>query len=277
MSDIPSRRLGPWVELANPEGPAPLVVLCDHAGRELPDEVRGLGVRDVNLARHIGWDIGAADLSRCLAVRLEAPALLDHASRLLIDPNRRPWTPTSILEVSDGCVVPGNQGLGAAAAAARVRAFFLPYHRAVARLLGRFARRKIVPAIVAIHSFTPRFNGVERPWHIGVLWREDRRLAAPVLEALRARGDLVVGENQPYSGLAEFGYTIEFHAQRAGLPHVMFEIRQNEIETPERAWHYAEIIAAALAPALADPSLHVRQPPATQARWRRYGFAAMEA
>jgi predicted N-formylglutamate amidohydrolase len=236
----------------------PVLLLCDHAGREVPGGRDRLGISEATLARHIGWDIGAADLTRALARRLGASAVLDHCSRLVVDPNRRPGGPTSVPAVSDDCVVPGNQDLDAAELAERVRRHFLPYHRAVARRIGAFRRRGQVPAVISVHSFTPRMNGEDRPWQVGVLWRHDRRLAAPVLERLRARGDLVVGDNQPYSGLGEFGFTVEFHAQRTRLPHVMFEVRQDEIDTPDKAERWADILADALSEPLARPDLYTR-------------------
>jgi predicted N-formylglutamate amidohydrolase len=193
---------------------------------------------------------------RRLAALLDAPAILNHISRLVIDANRRPGIPSSIPEISDGCVVPGNQGLDVAAIVERVLRYFLPYHRAVARRIGRFRRAGVVPAVIAVHSFTPRMNGEDRPWQIGVLWRGDQRLSRPVLDALQARGDLVVGENQPYSGLRDFGFTIQFHAQRPRLPHVMLEIRQDEIDTPNKAEHFAAVLHEALCRPLADPALY---------------------
>ena len=244
------------VEVHHASGRAPVLLLCDHAGRVVPPELAGLGVGAEALARHIGWDIGAADVTRELAQRLDAPAILNHVSRLVIDPNRRPGSETSIPEISDGCVVPGNQGLDRTAVVERVLRYFLPYHRTIARHIAAFRRRGEVPAVIAVHSFTPRLNGEDRPWQVGVLWRGDTRLAAPVLAALRARGDLVVGDNQPYSGLREFGFTVQFHAQRPRLPHVMFELRQDEIATGPDALRYAEILHEVLAPALATPGLH---------------------
>ncbi|MFO1047221.1 MAG: N-formylglutamate amidohydrolase [Geminicoccaceae bacterium] len=244
------------LELCNAAGRAPVLLLCDHAGRHVPRELYQLGLSDEALARHIGWDIGAAELTRELARLLDAPALLNHLSRLVVDPNRRPGTPTSMPEISDGCVVPGNQGLSLDAQVDRVIRWFLPYHRAVARRIAAFRRAGIVPAVIAIHSFTPRMNGEDRPWQVGVLWRGDRRLSAPVLAALEARGDLLVGDNQPYSGLREFGFTVQFHAQRTRLPHIMYEIRQDEIATSEGAIRYAHIVHESLREALRDPELH---------------------
>ena len=244
------------VEHFHSAGRAPVLLLCDHAGRQVPAELGQLGVDDASLARHIGWDIGAADLTRRLALLLDAPAILNHMSRLVIDPNRRPGTPTSIPEISDGCVVPGNQRLDLPTMVDRVIRYFLPYHRAVARRIGLFRRQGVVPAVIAVHSFTPVMNGENRPWQIGILWRGDQRLSGPVLQALGTRGDLVVGDNQPYSGLLDFGFTVQFHAQRPRLPHIMLEIRQDEIETQERAWRYADIVYETLRAPLADAGLY---------------------
>lgn len=246
-------RLAPFVELVHPTGRADLLLLADHAGNRVPEELADLGLPADQLARHIGFDIGIAPLARRLAVLLDAPALLNHCSRLVIDPNRRPGEPSSIPEESDGTPVPGNRDLAPAARAERVRRFFLPWHRAIARHLARCRRAGITPVLLALHSFTPRLSGgPPRPWQVGVLWRDDDRLAAPMLAALRARGDLVVGDNEPYSGFDAFGYTIEFHAQRTRLPHLMLEIRQDEIASAPRAEAWAERLAEHLRPLLAD-------------------------
>lgn len=258
----------PLVEHFNPQGQAPVLLLCDHAGKVVPEGLGFLGITEEELSRHIGWDIGAAEVTYELARLLDAPAILDHASRLLIDPNRRPYTPSSIPEVVDGTGVPGNRHLPLPEIHRRIRTYWLPYHRAVAGAIGALRRRGSVPAIVSVHSFTPRMNGSFRPWQIGVLWRGDRRLAGPVLEALKKRGDLVVGDNEPYSGLDAFGHTIEFHAQRPRLPHVMLELRQSEIASTEGARRFARIVAEALREPLADPQLYRLYPGDNLARLR---------
>ena len=233
-----------------------VILLCDHAGCRVPGEYADLGLHRDQLERHIGWDIGAADVTRALARSLGATAILDHVSRLVVDPNRRPFTPSSIPPVSDGCVVPGNENLDRAQALDRVRRWFLPYHRTVARVIARHRRRGAVPAIVAVHSFTPHMNRQDRPWQVGVLWRGDRRLSAPVLEALQRRDGLMVGDNQPYSGLREFGFTVTFHAQRARLPHIMFELRQNEVDSRAKAEKWAGILHEVLSGPLSDDTLY---------------------
>jgi len=247
-------RLAPFVELVRPSGRSDLLLLADHAGNAVPAELGDLGLPAAERARHIAFDIGIAPLARRLAVLLDAPALLNHCSRLVIDPNRRPGESSSIPERSDGTLVPGNLGLDPPARADRVRRFFLPYHRAIARRIAERRRAGIVPVLLALHSFTPRLcGGPERPWQVGVLWRGDDRLARPMLEALRARGDLVVGDNEPYSGEDALGFTLEFHAQRTRLPHLMLEIRQDLIAEKEAAEGWAELLAGCLRPLLPRP------------------------
>src|SRR4051812_27273833 len=170
-------------------------------------------------------------------------------------PRLRPPPATAASKVA---VIPATRARAAADLRERAGRYFLPSHRAVPRGIAAFRRAGRDPAIISVHSFTPRMNGEDRPWQVGVLWRHDRRIADPVLDHLRARGDLVVGDNQPYSGLGEFGFTVEFHAQRTRLPHVMFEVRQDEIDTPEKAERWADILADALAEPLARPDLYTR-------------------
>lgn len=244
------------VELHHLQGKAGCLILCDHAGRRIPERLGNLGLPEQELSRHIGWDIGAADVTRHLALLLDAPAVLCHSSRLLIDPNRRPGDPTSMPEISDGTHVPGNRDLDQGDVRRRLGAYFVPYHRAVARQIARLRRRIGIPAIVSIHSFTPVMKRGWRPWEIAVLWDEDDRLAGPVLEGLRRDQHLRVGDNEPYSGRYPIGYTIPFHARRPGLPHVTFEIRQDLIDTESRARAWAKRLALVLREPLRDPDLY---------------------
>jgi predicted N-formylglutamate amidohydrolase len=243
------------VERFRTGGRARCLLLCDHAGRHVPRRLDGLGLPEHELRRHIGWDIGAADVTRALAVLLDAPAVLCHSSRLVIDPNRKPGHTDSIPAIADGTFVPGNDGVDAAETRRRLTSYFIPYHRAVSQQIARL-RRTGVPAIVSIHSFTPIMQRGWRPWQVAVLWDEDDRLAAPVLEGLRRDTSLRVGDNEPYSGRYPVGYTIPFHARRPGLPHVTFELRQDLIDTQARARAWAEHLAAVLRGPLGDPCLY---------------------
>lgn len=251
----------PPVEIFNEGGTAPTLLICDHAGRAVPLRLGNLGVDSAAFERHIAWDIGAAEVARRLAIRLDAPLIHAVYSRLVVDVNRRPDDPTCMPEESDGTCVPANCGLSPAVRAERVTALHEPYHAAVATRLATM-RRIAVPAVISVHSFTPVFKGFERPWHIGVLWNRDGRLARPLMAGLAAVDGVVVGDNQPYSGQDEHGYTLPRHVERAGIPHVLLEIRQDMIDTRRGAEEWSEILYGALAPLLADPALRRIEVPA---------------
>jgi predicted N-formylglutamate amidohydrolase len=244
------------VEVFNIEGDAAVLVLCDHAGRWVPPELDDLGLPESELARHIGWDIGSADVARRLARLLDAPAVLCHVCRLVVDPNRKPGDPSSMPRVSDGTLVPANQDLGPEQVRDRLARFFLPYHRAVARRIARLRRHHGVPVIISVHSFTPRLADSWRRWDVAVLWDTDARLAAPALAGLRRDPALRVGDNEPYSGRFPVGYSIPFHAARPRLPHVTFEVRQDLIATRVAAEAWAERLAGVLREPLSDRKLY---------------------
>jgi predicted N-formylglutamate amidohydrolase len=242
--------------LINPDGRAEILLICDHAAAAVPARLHGLGLDESQLRRHIGWDIGAAAVTRALAERLSAPALLSGYSRLVIDCNRDPGDPTSIPPVSDHVMVPGNRGLSEADRRARAEACLWPYQRAITARLDRVAALGVTPVILSIHSFTPRMNGFDRPWQIGILWDRDPRLALPLIAGLAGLQGLVIGDNEPYSARDPEGFTLQHHAVPRGLPHVLIELRQDEIDTEAGAQLYAERLDRVLKPILADPELY---------------------
>jgi predicted N-formylglutamate amidohydrolase len=250
----------PPAELFNAEmldrpGDRPVLFVCDHAGRRVPRSLGDLGLDATAFERHIAWDIGAADCARHLARTFAAPLVLATYSRLVIDPNRQTEDPTSIREISDETTIPANVNVSPEQRASRIAALHVPYHNVVDDVLSRLRRDRRVPMVISVHTCTPVFKDFERPWQIGVLWNRDPRIAAPLIKALAARGDLCVGDNQPYSGRDAQGYTIKHHAERHGLPAVALEIRQDLVDTHHGAAHWAGIIAEALRPILADPAL----------------------
>lgn len=235
---------GPAVPLAPgeveiiPGDPATgMLLLCDHASNAIPPELNSLGLAPEQLERHIAYDIGAAELTRTMARATGAPAVLTSFSRLLIDPNRGLDDPTLVMRLSDGAIVPGNAGIDEAGIAARVAKYYAPYNAAIDDAVARATGAGHPPAIVSIHSFTPFWKAVARPWHVGVLWDREGVLAQPLIAALQAESDLVVGDNEPYRGGLP-GDTIDRHATRRGLPDALIEIRQDLIAAPEtaRAW-----------------------------------------
>jgi predicted N-formylglutamate amidohydrolase len=219
----------PPYEVVNGSGERPLLFVCDHAGHAVPRALTGLGLAETDLIDHIGWDIGAAGVTRRLAQIFHATGVLSAYSRLVIDANRPLGHPASIPEVSDARLIPANAGMDDVARRARAEACFWPYHRAVAAQRRRLAGTN-APVLVFVHSFTPAMtDGTPRPWEIGILWDRDDRMAAPLLHFLgRTLGERV-GDNQPYTGRGGTGYSAQIHAAEPGLPHVMLEIRNDLI------------------------------------------------
>ncbi|MEO0912328.1 MAG: N-formylglutamate amidohydrolase, partial [Pseudomonadota bacterium] len=178
---------------------SPVLILCDHASNSVPASIAGgdLGLSAEDMARHIAWDPGAAGVTLALAAALRAPAILSRFSRLVIDPNRGPDDPTLVMKLYDGSIIPANRSADGGEVARRKAAFYTPYHTAITTEIDAQIARGLTPHLVSIHSFTPQLRGrPERPWHIGILWDQDARLASPLMRALEAEGDLVVGDNQ---------------------------------------------------------------------------------
>ena len=216
-----------------PTTPSNFFIICDHASNYIPPSLKNLGLPEKELARHIAWDIGALDLTRELAKLLNSKAIWANVSRLVIDLNRAPNDIGSIPEKSDQTTIFGNRKITAKNREKRVNHIHIPYHQAVEETLKEIPQ----PIIIAIHSFTPEMNGQKRPWEIGVLWNQDERLARPLIEALTKAGK-IVGDNQPYSG-KEFYYTLNRHAESANIPNVALEIRQDLLDTKEKAQEWA--------------------------------------
>ncbi|MBD0273681.1 MAG: N-formylglutamate amidohydrolase [Acetobacteraceae bacterium] len=246
------------VTALNESGASPYVLLCEHASNHVPERYAGLGLPPRDLQRHIAWDIGAADLARGLSRRLDAPLFLSGYSRLLIDCNRPPGAPTSIPARSEDTDIPGNLGLDAGERVQRERAYFAPFHAAVARLLDRRAAEGRRTVVVGVHSFTPVFLGVSRPWLAGVLYAGAERFGRALVARLAAElGPDPVGDNEPYRiEPEEHDYTVPVHGDARGLEAALLEVRQDLIANAAEAEAWAE----RLAPVLAEVAEEVAAP-----------------
>jgi predicted N-formylglutamate amidohydrolase len=234
-------------EIVAGQGHVRLILLCDHASNRIPAEYGDLGLDASQFERHIAYDIGAASLTRGLAGRLGATAVLSCFSRLLIDPNRGMDDPTLIMRLSDGAVVPGNRGVDADERALRIARFHQPYHHAIAAAVAETKAKGHVPFLVSIHSFTPVWRGWQRPWHVGILWDRDEQVARAMIRGFLAQGDLVVGDNEPYHGALE-GDTLNTHGTMAGLPHALIEVRQDLIAAKTGVDEWVERVAKVIEP-----------------------------
>ncbi len=226
------------VTVTNEDETSPFVIVCDHAGKYLPRRLQMLGLQEAECERHIAWDIGAGAVSCLIGDALDAVVIRQNYSRLAIDCNRMPGSETSIVELSELTTVPGNIALSKPQIEARVREIFQPYHDRIAVELDRRRQAGRPTVLIAMHSFTPVFDAVARPWHVGLLYNRDPRFAHLLIDLLRCEQGLVVGDNEPYRVTDESDYTIPVHGEQRHLPHVLIEIRQDLIadEAGQRRW-----------------------------------------
>jgi predicted N-formylglutamate amidohydrolase len=234
------------VTTINPGGGSPFLLLGDHAGNAVPARLDRLGLPNRELSRHIGWDIGIADLGPMLAAELDAVFIRQTYSRLVIDCNRDPARADAMPEVSDLTIVPGNAALSDADRAARIAAIHTPYQTAIAGEIARRGTKGMATILVSLHSFTPAMQGVERPWQVGVLYHGgDTGFAKRLLGTLAADGALRVGDNEPYS-MELIDYSIPRHAYPDRLPYAEIEVRQDLIDTPDKCVAWSARLAAGL-------------------------------
>lgn len=250
---------GNHTSLLHADEPAPFTILneaassrflltADHAGRQIPQVLGGLGVGAADMDRHIAWDIGIADVTRMLAKKLAAPAILQTYSRLVIDCNRPPAVPSAFPEVSEATSIPGNAGLSMAGRAARQAAIFDPYHAEIARLIAARDSRLVY---IAMHSFTPVYLEAARDMHVAVLFNRNPRASHILAALLRAEPGLVVAENEPYQVSDATDYGVPVHAEARGLDYVEIEIRQDLIQNDNGREEWADRLARLL-PVMAD-------------------------
>ena len=240
------------VILDNEAGRSVFFLTCDHAGRGIPRRLGQLGLPESETRRHIALDIGIGEVGRQLSQQLDATVVLQTYSRLVIDCNRDPNVPSSIPEISETTEIPGNRRLTEAARAARIDAIFRPYHDTIAAALDRRKAAGRASVLVALHSFTPVFKGVARPWHAAVLYNRDARLARALFELLSAEDGLILGDNEPYAVSDLTDYTIPIHGERRGLAHVEIEIRQDQVDERSGQRDWAERLARLLPAAYAE-------------------------
>jgi predicted N-formylglutamate amidohydrolase len=227
----------------NVDGRSPFLLTSDHYGRLLPKKLGDLGVSESELARHIGWDIGIAGVAERLSDHLDAHLIAQRYSRLVIDCNRPIGAASSIPAFSEATAIPGNAGLSREDREARQHEIFDPYHVRIDQVINARAREKRPTVLVSLHSFTPVYAGIARPWHIGTLYHRDTKLPPLLLGLLRAEADLVVGDNEPYAVSDETDYTIPVHGEARGLMNTGIEIRQDLIAAPAGQAQWADRLA----------------------------------
>ncbi len=242
------------VRVSNPDGCGPFVILCDHASNHVPETHGTLGLERADLNRHIAWDPGALGVSQGMSELLDAPLVESRVSRLVIDCNRPLDAPDLVPSLSEATTIPANVNLSDAEKARRIALSHTPYHAAIEELAHERASKGLPdPIYVAVHSYTPVYRGVARPWHIGIIHDADDRVAAPLIAGLKALKQFNVGINQPYSPADRVYYTLERHASAFGLPAVMIEIRNDLIAAPQQERVWGETLSSLLREIVEQP------------------------
>lgn len=236
----------PYELIGNRASQSPILIVCDHASRVVPLALQGLDIDGQYFEQHIGYDIGAAGVSRKLAEALNATAVLAGFSRLVIDPNRFLTAHDSIPSISDGIAIKGNERLTGMDRMLRIEELFIPYHYEINQAVSNIRQHFNMPLMMSVHSYTPVFQGFQRPWEIGVLWEGDDGVASMLLDYLRENTHYHVGENEPYHACNPIGYTVKTHAETKGYPHVLVEIRQDLIRDEKGQAEFAAVFASAL-------------------------------
>ncbi len=242
----------PAVTVLNENGASAYVLVCEHASNHIPPDHAGLGLPAHELVRHIAWDIGAGDLARRLSRHLDAPLFLAGYSRLLIDCNRPLAAPSSIPTRSEATDIPGNHRLDASERAWRAATCFIPFHARIAAFLDQRAAAGRQAIVVGVHSFTPVFLGIERPWQVGVLYRRASAFGRVLIAGLAAEASLEVGDNEPYRVTPEEDYTVPVHGDQRGLDSALIEVRQDLLAVADGRTEWASRLAAVMAAAAPD-------------------------
>ena len=231
-------------EIFNEGGNAPILLLVEHAGEEVPTELNDLGLSASDKQRHIWYDIGIKPIARQLAKRWDAVCLMGRYSRLLVDLNREPTMASCIPEASDGTEVPANLNISDEDRSDRIDQYFWPYHNKAEALVEQMkAKFGTKFQIISLHSMTHEMRGVYRPWEISVLWEWDDRISRPLLRSLRSDPSLTIGENVPYSARDPEGTSCRWHGARHGIPHVLIELRQDLIADQAGQALWGQILA----------------------------------
>lgn len=236
----------------NADGTNNLLLICEHAGNQVPAPWENLGLDADALASHFAYDPGAAALTTALADQLNAPAILATYSRLLLDYNRPYWHDHYMRKNLDGPLVPGNARVDIDERTARENIAFHPLRREINGTIRRMLKKHLLPALVSVHTCTPVWHDKPRPWEVSILWRHDDRLVVPMLKNLRDEGQFNIGDNEPYDCREIPAFCLEYHAEPFRLPHFYLEVRNDICADPERFRQCVKSVAAALKPLLSN-------------------------
>lgn len=241
--------------LLNEDSSQPYLLVCEHAGQQVPQNLDNLGLPEEAFSEHYAVDIGARAMTEQLADKLGAPAIVANYSRAVIDLNRRKTHPSAFPSAGEGTPIPRNLNLSEDDKEARIADIYDPFHNYINDWIEGAIGRGVVPAIISIHSYTPVFFGQKRPWEIGVLWVQDPRIPVPIMEYFKDQG-YVVGDNEPYDARILRGGTMEMHADNRKIPNCLIEYRNDLLTDAESFADLLEKTAQALSNIMQDETIY---------------------
>lgn len=256
----PGLRAAGAAEVINPDGAGGIVLVCEHADNTIPSEFGGLGLDETALNSHIAWDPGAFEVAMAMSSMLDAPLVAQRVSRLLYDCNRPPEAPSAIPAVSETYQVPGNLDLSAADRRARIERYYEPFRGTLAGVLDRAMQRRLAPAIVTVHTFTPVYGGKPRDVDIGILHDTDSRLADAMLRSMAGKSGFKIRRNDPYGPEDGVTHTLREHALSRGLLNVMLEIRNDLVSNAGGQHEIAGLVAGFITNGLTDCAADAEAP-----------------
>jgi len=235
----------------------PLFVFGDHASKHIPNEYNNLGLSGDDLTRHIAWDIGTETIVRYLCEHFGCGGQLAGVSRLVIDLNRSLDMKGLIPAESDGTEIIANKDLSSAECEDRIARFYKPYHEAIGTELDKLDD----PLVISVHSFTPKPDlGDVRLLDIGLLVKHDEESAEQLCEMFMRLGrHFTLGINEPYSAY-DLNHTIDANVAPRSLRHLAIEIRQDHINTDEKARDIARVLAGRLEPIVNRSPIDIIKP-----------------
>jgi predicted N-formylglutamate amidohydrolase len=237
----------PPVVTINAVGASPFVLVCDHASNRIPDQYAGLGLAAHQRLMHIAWDPGALAVALRLSDHLDAPLVYSTVSRLVIDCNRDHDAVDLVPVISERTDIPANVGISQAERDYRLAAYHTPFHTAIDNILEEREQAGLETILVTVHSFTPTYKDVIRPWPVGLIHGVEERFTHALFAALKDdEPALNVGWNEPYSARNGVTFTLEHHGDGRGLDCTMIEIRHDEILEPAGVAFWAHRLARTL-------------------------------
>lgn len=222
------------------------IIICDHASFNIPKKYNNLGLSISDLKKHIGWDIGALKVAKKISKKLNNTLIHSGYSRLLIDCNRSLKAKGTFLKKSENIIIPGNKNILLKEKKIRSIKYYFPYHKEIEKFINQSLKKKVIPIVISIHSFTPIFFGKKRKWHIGILQGKDTRLSSIFIKDLKKYKNIITGINQPYK--LDFGgdFTIPFLSAKYGTPHILIEIRQDLLNENKSINYWSNLISKIL-------------------------------